>query len=141
MLQMTGLKLEKIFVIDMYLFIENELRGGISYICRRYSEANNKYMKSYPPTKSWKYISYLDEINLYDLQKSGYLPYGGFKWLKNIDNVDVNWIIGKSPVGYIYEAYLKYPEELRELHNDFPLAPQKNLQFFMACCQIIVKNV
>ena len=56
---------------------------------------------------------------------SGYLPYGGFKWLKNIDNFDVNWIIEKSPLGYILEAYLTYPEELRELHNDFPLAPEK----------------
>ena len=52
MLQMTGLKLEKISVIDMLLFIENELRGGIPYICRKYSEANNKYMKNYAPTKS-----------------------------------------------------------------------------------------
>ena len=49
MLQMTGLKLEKISVIDIE--IENELRGGIPYICRKYSEANNKYMKNYAPTK------------------------------------------------------------------------------------------
>ena len=29
----------------MYLFIEKGLRGGISFIAKRYSEANNKYMK------------------------------------------------------------------------------------------------
>ena len=33
----------------MYLFIEKELRGGTSYIAKRYSEANNKYMKNYDP--------------------------------------------------------------------------------------------
>ena len=42
MLKMTGVKLEKIFDIDMYLFTEKGLRGGISYIAKRYSEANNK---------------------------------------------------------------------------------------------------
>ena len=34
MLKMTGVKLEKVLDIDMYLFIEKELRGGISYILR-----------------------------------------------------------------------------------------------------------
>ena len=33
MLKVTGVKLEKIFDIDMYLFIEKGLRGRISYIC------------------------------------------------------------------------------------------------------------
>ena len=40
MLKMTGVKLEKIPNIDIYLFIEKGLRGGISYIAKRYSEAN-----------------------------------------------------------------------------------------------------
>ena len=40
MLKMTGVKLEKIFDIDMYSFIEKELGGGISYIAKRYSKAN-----------------------------------------------------------------------------------------------------
>ena len=29
----------------MYLFIEKGLRGGISYIAKRYSDINNKCMK------------------------------------------------------------------------------------------------
>ena len=64
MLKITGVKLEKISDIGMYLFIEKGLRGGISYIAKRYSEANNKYMKNYDPTKPSKYISYLDQNNL-----------------------------------------------------------------------------
>ena len=32
MLKMTGVKLEKIFDIDMYLFTVKRLRGGTSYI-------------------------------------------------------------------------------------------------------------
>ena len=37
-LKMTGVKVEKIFDIDMYLFIENGLKGGVSYIAKTYSK-------------------------------------------------------------------------------------------------------
>ena len=51
MLNMTGVKLEKISEIDKYLFIEKGLRGGISYIAKRYAKANNKYMNDYGSKK------------------------------------------------------------------------------------------
>ena len=38
MLKMTGAKLQNIVDIDMYLFIEKRLRGGISYIAKRYAK-------------------------------------------------------------------------------------------------------
>ena len=50
----------------MYLFIEKGLGRGISYIARRYCEANNKYMKNFDPTQLSKFITYLDMNNLYD---------------------------------------------------------------------------
>ena len=34
-------------------------------------------------------------------------------------------ISDKSPIWYILEVDLEYPDELHELHNDFPLAPEK----------------
>ena len=64
-LQMIGLKLDKIIDIDMYIFIEKGLRGEAPYIARRYSEANNKYLKDYDPTKPSKYISYLYIVPTY----------------------------------------------------------------------------
>ena len=76
----------------MYLFIEKGLRGAISYIAKRYAKANNKYMKNYDPTKPSKFITYLDMNNLYGWAMSRYLPYGRFKWLKNVDDFDVNSI-------------------------------------------------
>ena len=51
MLKMTGVKFLKIFETDKYLFIEKRLRGGISYITKRYAKANNKYMDDYDPKK------------------------------------------------------------------------------------------
>ena len=41
-LKMVEIKLEKISDIDKYLFIEKGLRGGISYIAKRYAKGNNK---------------------------------------------------------------------------------------------------
>ena len=63
--------------------------------------------------------------NLYGWTMSEYLPFEGFKWLKNIDKFDIMSISDKSPIGYFLEVDLEYPEELHELHNDFPLAPEK----------------
>ena len=56
---------------------------------------------------------------------SGYLPYKGFKWLKNVDKFDVMSINDKSTIGYFLEVDLEYSDKLHELHNDFPLAPEK----------------
>ena len=39
MLKMTNIELEKMSDIDKYLFIEKGLRGGISYIAKRYAKS------------------------------------------------------------------------------------------------------
>ena len=56
---------------------------------------------------------------------SEYLPYEGFKWLKNDDEFDVMSIDEKSLIGYFLEVDLEYSGELHELHNDYPLTPEK----------------
>ena len=56
---------------------------------------------------------------------SEYLPCGRFKWLKNIDKFDIMSISEKNPIGYSLGVDLEYPDELHELHNDYPLAPEK----------------
>ena len=127
MLRMTKIELELISDIYMYLFVEKGMRGGITYIAKRYSKANNKYKKSNNDIKPSKYIMYLDANNLYGWAMSQYFPYSESKWLnqKGIDKVDVNLIGENSLDGYILEVDLEYPDELHELHNDYPLAPEK----------------
>ena len=56
MCKMIGVKLEKMSDIDKQLFIEKGLRGGISYIAKRYAKANNIYMNDYDPKKVNIYI-------------------------------------------------------------------------------------
>ena len=122
---MTDVKLEKISDINKYLFIEKGLRGGISYIAKRYAKANNKYLNDYDPKKPSTFISCLDMNSLYGWAMSKYLPYGRFKCLKNVDQFDVISIKEKSSIGYFLEIDLEYPDELCELHNDYPLVPEK----------------
>ena len=63
--------------------------------------------------------------NLYGWAMSGYLPYFKFEWLRNVDEFDVMSINEKSSIGCLLEVDLKYPDKLHELHNDYPLAPEK----------------
>ena len=65
MLKMIGIELELITDNDMHLFIEKGMRRGISYIAKRYSKANNKYMQSNNGKKPNKFITYLDANSLY----------------------------------------------------------------------------
>ena len=65
MLIMTEIELKLISNIDMYLFVERGMRAVISYIAKRFSEVNSKYMKSYDNSKPSKYIMCLDANNLY----------------------------------------------------------------------------
>ena len=127
MLKMTKIKLELMTDIDMFQFIEKGLRGGISYIANRYGKANNKYMKEYNEKAPSKYIMYLDANNLYGWAMSQYLPTGGFRWMtqKQIDKINLAKYKEDSNKGLILEVDLEYPQELHNLHNDYPLAPEK----------------
>ena len=82
-------------------------------------------MKNYYFTKPSVFIKYQVEKDLYDWAMSGYLPYDEFKWLKDVDNFDVNSISENSPTGYILEVDLEYANELHELHNDYLFSPEK----------------
>ena len=101
------------------------MRGGISYIAKRYTKANNKYMNDYDPKKQSTFLSYLDMNNLCGWAMSEYLSYEGFKWLKNVDKFDVMSVNEKNRIGCFLEVDLEYPDELHQLHNDYPLAPEK----------------
>ena len=55
---------------------------------------------------------------------SKFLPTSGFKWI-DLKEVDLYKYTSNSSKGCILEVDLKYPKDLQELHNDYPLAPDK----------------
>ena len=127
MLKMTGVKLKLIDDIDMHLFIEKGIRGGISYIAKRSFKANNKYVKGYDENKASTFIMYWDVNNLYGWAMTQYLPYDDFEWMteEEISEINFNLVSGYSNGGYILEVDLEYPSDLHNLHNDYLLAPEK----------------
>ena len=56
MLKMTKVELEKISDPDKYMLFEQGMRGGVSYIDKRYSKANNEYFALIMIKKSLKVI-------------------------------------------------------------------------------------
>ena len=127
MLKMTNIKLELMTDVDMFQFIKKGMRGGVSYIANRYGKANNKYMNEYNEKAPSKYIMYLDANNLYGWAMSQYLLTGKFRWMtdKEIQKIDLGKYEADSKKGLILEVDLEYLQELHNLHNDYPVAPEK----------------
>ena len=126
-LKITDIDLELLSDVNMLLMFEKGIRGGISIISNRYGEANNKYMgRGFNKNKPSKYLMYLDANNLYGCAMSEKLPTHGFKCLTGgeIEKIYENrHNLNKMPC--ILEVDLEYPENLHDLHNDYPLCPEK----------------
>jgi hypothetical protein len=118
-------QIELITDMDIYLFVESNIRGGLSQISKRYAKANNKYMSNYCKEKIDEYILYLDANNLYGYGMSAYLPQSNFKWNNEEWNKEkILKLNDEGDIGYLFDVDLKYPKKLHDLHNGYALAPQ-----------------
>ncbi|CAH1107892.1 unnamed protein product [Psylliodes chrysocephalus] len=127
MLKITNVKLELLTNIEMVLFFQKGIRGGISQCSNRYGAANNRYMgKEYNPHLPTSYLMYFDINNLYGTAMCDFLPYGGFQWipLSEIYKENIMNCPDDSDYGYILEVDLEYPKEIFEFHKDLPLCPE-----------------
>ena len=75
----ANVELELLTDYDMFLLIEEGIRGGICHAIQRYAKANNKYMKDYDKKNKSSYIQYLDANNLYGKAMTEKLPVRRFR--------------------------------------------------------------
>ena len=127
MLKHTKVNLELISDPEIFLLLENSIRGGVAMISKRYAKANNPLVDGYDDTKPTTWLLYLDANNLYGWGQSQMLPISDFRMLKDkeIAQLDYMNLSQDSKTGYILEVDLLYPEHLHDSHNDYPLAPEK----------------
>ena len=128
MLLFTNCEMELISDSKMFNMIDSGIRGGVSMISHRYAKANNPEMGPlYNTAEELSYIIYLDANNLYGWAMSQPMPIRNFKWLSNDEWKVLDWlnIPDDASIGYILECDLLYPPTLHDLHNEFPLAPEK----------------
>ena len=123
-LKMSRVDLELITDLDMYTFLQDSMRGGISMISTRYAASI--------PAELRTHLIYLDANNLYEWTMSQYFPKHGFKFLTDEEvrnqfrTCDINThlasISGTANTGYILVVDLEYPSTLHDSHNDYSLA-------------------
>ena len=112
--------------MDIYLFVESGIRGGLSQISKRYAKANNKYIpETYEKNSIDSYIIYLDANNLYGGAMVKYLPQGNFQWNHDTwTNDKILQIKDDASTGYLFDVNIHYPEHLHDLHNGYALAAE-----------------
>ena len=84
-------------------------------------------MKEYDEKAPSEYIMYLDSNNLYGWGMSQSLPKSNFRWMtdKEISKIDLGKYKADGKKGLILEVDLAYPQELHDLHSDYPVCPEK----------------
>ncbi|XP_065180192.1 uncharacterized protein LOC135810627 [Sycon ciliatum] len=123
LLRFTQIELQLLTDVDMHLFVEAGLRGGISMASQRYGKANNPTMDQYNPAEPTSYLLYLDANNLYGWAMCQSMPTSEFAWCdKKLSEILAH--PADSSTGFIVECDLEVPSSLHHYFNDYPLAPE-----------------
>ncbi|XP_065177585.1 uncharacterized protein LOC135808339 [Sycon ciliatum] len=103
LLRFTQIELQLLTDVDMHLFVEAGLRGGISMASQRYGKANNPTMDQYNPAEPTSYLLYLDANNLYGWAMCQSMPTSEFAWCdKNLSEILAQPV--DSSTGFIVEC-------------------------------------
>ena len=122
-LKKTHVKLELLNDVDMLLMFEKGIRGGVSMIQKWYAKVTASIWR----ISIWKKNRNLSSILMLTIftvwPRRRPLPVSNFKWMTDLEN----WreISSQEGRGCILEVDLEYLKELHDLHNDYPLAPER----------------
>ena len=127
LLRYTGVKLELLTDVDMYIACEEGLRGGVCAVSKRHAKANNPRVAGYDSSKPKTWLRYDDANNLYGWAMSQCLPVRGFLWgeASAWTAQRVTQLADDGKQGAFLCVDLEYPDEIHEAHNDFPLCPER----------------
>ena len=83
-LKYTGVSLEIPTDVDMHIFVDRGLRGGINMVANHLAKANNPLLppEFYDKDTKPSFIKFVDANNLYGWAMSQFLPTGEFKWVE-----------------------------------------------------------
>ena len=112
-LKYTGINLQTRQDKDLILFLDNNIRGGIS------SVMGDKYVQSDENKNIW----YVDAKNLYGHSMSQPLPFDELKFDNNVKLEDILNTPDDSKIGYLIEVDLTYPNNIKKKTKNFPFAP------------------
>ncbi|GBM31059.1 hypothetical protein AVEN_46492-1 [Araneus ventricosus] len=150
-LKYCKIELKLLSNVNDYLFFEQNMRGGICMVGKRFAQANNPYISdSYDSSVDRSYILALDCVNLYGYAMNMSLPYDHFAWMtsEEVQTFDIFGTTPDSPQGFILEVDLEIPPSLHDEQNDLPMAPEHlNITYDMLspyskrlCDQFQLKN-
>ena len=110
-LKYTGINLQTLQDKNRILFLQNNIKGGISSIM------SDRYVKS----DDKKNILYVDANNLYGHSMSEPLPYDEIKSDKNVKLEGIIKTPDDGEIGFFIELDLTYPDKIYKKQNDFHL--------------------
>ena len=101
----------------MLLMIEEAVRGGITLVITKFSEANYKCMQNYDQNKDSSFLQYLDFNSLYAGAMCQKLPVKNFEWCKDLRYINQKFIKDydedSSEKGYILGADVEYSKNCK----------------------------
>src|SRR5690606_17910047 len=112
-LKFTHAKIDLFTDPDMYLFIENSVRGGLCQQVVKHVRANNPSCSDYNPSEPKSHILYIDTNNLYGFAMSQKLPMRNFRWVTVDSDTLINHPVD-DPEGFIVEVDLECPPEIHD---------------------------
>ena len=125
MLISTRVKLGLLQDIDLLLFFERGIRGGINGFGElRHFTANNAHLYHFDPRQKRTFGAFHDVSSLYAGTMQGMMPLDNYKKNTEIIIEQILQTSENSSVGYLVDVDLKYPQYLHDLHNGLPLAPE-----------------
>ena len=126
MLISTIVKMGLLEDVDMFLFFERGIRGGINGVGElRHFTANNPHLSTLDRSQKLTFGAFYDITSLYAGTMQKMMPRGNYRWNLEITVEHILETPEGSNIGSFVEVDLQCPQHLHDLHNGLPLAPEK----------------